>query len=146
MDMTIVGASQTFAQGIADWAVAAGHNVTIVGPSRAQAEAFVADLGAGRAAGPESGLGTKLVFAALPSVCLLDMWNFYGAQLDGRVLVVLGADSRLVKELSQQRPGVKVLALRTAGENSEILLEGDDAQAKHLVMRLFQEGHTPALV
>jgi predicted dinucleotide-binding enzyme len=139
MDITIVGASNTFARGIADWAVAARHDITIVGASRAQAEAFVASLGAGTAAGPESDLHTKLIFAALPYVCLLDMWEFYGRQLDGRTLVILGADLSVVRKLSKERPSVKVLGLRIGAKPSDVVIDGDDWEAKHLVTQLFQK-------
>ena len=45
MKVSIIGASDMFARGIARWAVGAGLDVTIVGPSRARAEAFVEQLG-----------------------------------------------------------------------------------------------------
>lgn len=146
MKITIVGASETFARSIADWAVAAKHNVTIVGPSRAQAEAFVPKLGAGRAVGPDAKLSTKIVFAALPYVCLLDVWNSYGEELDGKVLVVLGADQRVIKKLSEERPAVRVLGLRIADATSGVFLDGDDAEAKELIARLFQDRLAPAPV
>jgi predicted dinucleotide-binding enzyme len=139
MNITIVGASNAFARGIADWAVAARHDITIVGHSLAQAQAFVASLGAGTAAGPESGLHTQLIFAALPYACLLDMWEFYREQLDGRTLLILGADLSVVRKLSKERPSVKVLGLRIAPETSAILIEGDDEEANQLVTQLFQE-------
>ncbi|MGA2448262.1 MAG: hypothetical protein ABTD50_06285 [Polyangiaceae bacterium] len=64
MDITHIGATGTFAGGFATWAVAAGHDITIVGPSRAQAEAFVKQLGAGKPAGRTDRLRTEIVFAA----------------------------------------------------------------------------------
>ena len=59
MKISIIGASDMFARGTARWAVSAGHDVTIMGPNRATAEAFVEQLGGGKAA--DRGIGSKMV-------------------------------------------------------------------------------------
>ena len=122
MDITIVGATATFAGGIARWTIDSGHNITIVGPSRAQAERFVNELGAGTPAGPEDGLNTELIVAALPHVCLLDMWHYYGEQLEGKILVAIGADRKTTEQLSRERPDVKIVAVQTAPKTGDVLL------------------------
>ena len=87
MDLTIIGASDVFARGLATWAVAAKHNVTIVGFNRGQAEELVKSVHAARAAGPRDPLLDNVIFLAMPYNCVLDARDSYGKQLDGRIVV-----------------------------------------------------------
>ena len=169
MNITLIGASDTFAGGFATWAAAAGHEITIVGPSRVQAEAFVEQLGAGLAAGPADRLRTEIVFAALPYVCLVDAWESYGDDLDGRVLVdvALPVDfagtpvhldaGSAAEALALARPRVRVVKAFHPGfvgaqgpggggaEERAVLLAGDDAGAKRLVAAVFDAGGMHAI-
>ena len=53
MNLTIIGASDEYARGLASWAVAAGKlKVTIVGFNLGQAKELVKSIRAGSAAGP----------------------------------------------------------------------------------------------
>ncbi len=52
-----------FARGLATWAVAAGHKVTIVGPGHGQAEALVKNIGAALALGPNDHARSLLLAA-----------------------------------------------------------------------------------
>lgn len=55
-----------FARGFATWAVGAGHDVTIVGFNRGQAEELVKEIQSGRAAGPGDPLLDDMIFMAMP--------------------------------------------------------------------------------
>jgi predicted dinucleotide-binding enzyme len=87
MNITIIGASDTFARGLATWAIAAGHDVTIVGFNLGQAEILVRTINRAKAAGPSDPLLDSLIFMAMPSSCVLDARDFYGEQLDGKIVV-----------------------------------------------------------
>jgi len=170
MNVTLIGASDMFARGFATWAVAAGHNLTIVGFNRGQAEQLSNDIGAGRAAGPGDPLRDNLIFLAMPYNCVLDAWAFYGEQFDGKVVVdvttpidvetfepIYPEAGSVAQEISKGRPGAKILKVfhpRFAGplapeQNSDevrnVLLAGDDAEAKRLVTQFFKQGGLRAI-
>ena len=164
MRISIVGASDMYARGIARWAVDAGHDVTIVGPSRATAEAFVEQLGGGKAAGPRDRLKDDVIFLAMPYVCVLDARNSYGSQLDGKIIVditvpfdmntgepIHPAAGSAAQEITSVRPGARVVkafrpafaggAVGTEGtdQTGDVFLAGDDVEAKRVVAKLFED-------
>jgi hypothetical protein len=61
-----------FARGLAAWAVAAEHNVTIVGFNRGQAEGLVNSVHAAKAADPRDPLLDNVIFFAMPYNCVLN--------------------------------------------------------------------------
>ena len=87
MNITLIGASDMFARGFAAWAVAAGHNVTIVGFNPGQAEQLVNDIHADRAAVPGDPLLDNVISLAMPFNCVLDARDFYGKQLDNKIVI-----------------------------------------------------------
>ena len=166
MDLTIIGASDIFARGLATWAVAAKHNVTIVGFNRGQAEELVKSVHAARAADPRDTLSDNVIFFAVPYDCVLDARDSYGKQLDGKIVVDVTTPIDLdtfepihpeagsaAQEIAKWRPGAKVVkafhptfagtlvAQQDSGqEMRDVFLAGDDAEAKRLVTQLFKEG------
>jgi 8-hydroxy-5-deazaflavin:NADPH oxidoreductase len=164
MHITIVGASDTYALGFTSWAVAAGHQVTIVGPSRGQAEAFAKKINAARATGPHDPIVDNVIFLAMPYNCVLDARDFYGSQLDRKIVVDLttpinpGTFERIhteagsvAQEITRARPGARVVKafnprfIGTLGAEQGSTqhtrdLAGDDVEAKHLIAQLFDEG------
>lgn len=165
MDITLIGATDLFAGGFATWALAAGHRLTVVGPSLPRAEAYVRELGDGRPAGPHDPLRDELVFTALPYPCLRDVWEFYGDELDGRILVDLltpfdvqtgepihPQEGSTAEELAHHAPKAQVVkgfnrtfaGRMVSGADSraaeEVLLAGDDAAAKETLAQLFEDG------
>ena len=165
MDITLIGATDLFAGGFATWALAAGHRLTVVGPSLPRAEAYVRELGDGRPAGPHDPLHDEVVFIALPYPCLRDVWEFYGDELDGRILVDLltpldlqtgepihPREGSTAEELANHGPRARVVKAynRTfAGRMGsgaafppaeDVLLAGDDPAAKEALVPLFEAG------
>jgi len=166
MNITLIGASTTFARGIADWAVAAGHDLTVVGWNRESAEASAEGVGARRSAGPGDPLRDNVIFLALPYVCLHPVLESYGGALDGKVLVDLivpfdldtmepihPEDGSTAQEIALARPGARVVkvfgpgfsprlagtsAPQGANRRSNVLLAGDDDAAKRIVARIFE--------
>jgi hypothetical protein len=155
-----------FARGLATWAVAAEHNVTIVGFNRGQAEELVKSVHAARAADPRDPLLDNVIFLAMPYNCVLDARDSYGKQLDGKIVVDVTTPIDLdtfepihpeagsaAQEIAKGRPGAKVVkafhprfagtlvAEQNAGqEMRDVFLAGDDVEAKRLVAQLFKEG------
>jgi len=159
MKITLVGATPRFAGGFATWAVTAGHDITVVGPSRGQGEAFVEQLGSGKPAGRTDRLQTEIVFSALPYVCLVDVWQSYGEELVDLSLPVDFVGRRVhllagsaLEELALARPRVRVVkafhpkfagpgvAKQGAAEKRDVLLAADDAAAKGMVAQVFETG------
>jgi len=167
MNVTLIGVSTTFARGFADWAVAAGHDLTVVGWNRASAEASAEGVGARRSAGPSDPLRDSLIFLALPYVCLRPVLESYGGELDGKVLVDLIVPFDLdtmepihpeagstAQEIALARPGARVVkafsprfnprlagtlaAPQGANRRSNVLLAGGDDEAKRIVAQLFE--------
>jgi len=163
MNVTIIGSSDAFARGIATWATAVGHHITIVGPSRAQAEDFVAQIGSGQAAGPREPLRDNVIVVAMPYMCVLDARDSYGQQLDGRIVIdvttpldfgyepvqpdagsvaeelVSAGNARVVKAFHPRFSIPSVLG-RHAADTPEVFLAGDDEDAKRVVKEFFEHG------
>jgi len=165
MNLTIIGASDMFARGLATWAVAAGHNVTIVGFNREQAEELVKKIGSARAAGPRDPLPDNVIFLAMPYSCVLDARDFYGKQLSGKIVVDVttpmdlntfepihpeagsaadeivkaGIGARVVKAFHPRFAGTFVRQQDSDQETSDVFVAGDDLEAKSVVMQLFEQ-------
>lgn len=165
MNITLIGASDMFARGFATWAVGAGHAVTVVGFNRGQAEELVKAIQSGRAAGAGDPLLDDMIFMAMPYNCVLDARDFYGKELDGKIVVDLTTPidvatlepiypeaGSAAQEISKRRPGARVLKVfhpmfagATAPEQNpekvrQVLLAGDDGEAKRRVTQLFKDG------
>jgi len=165
MEVTIIGASDAFARGIAEWAVGAGHDVAIVGPSLARAEAFAATVRATRAAGPGDPLRHDLIVVAMPYDCVLDVRDSYGDQLDGRIVVdvttpvdfntseaIRPEAGSAAQEIARTRPRARVVKAynpaftgalaggKRRRSTDEVLIAGDDGEAKRIVARFFEGG------
>jgi 8-hydroxy-5-deazaflavin:NADPH oxidoreductase len=165
MDITLIGATDLFAGGFAEWALGAGHRLTVVGPSLPRAEEYVRHLGDGTPAGPHDPLHDELVFIALPYPCLRDVWEFYGDELDGRTLVDLltpidlqtgepvhpqegstaeelahhGPKARVVKAFNRTFAG-RMVSGADSQQAEEVFLAGDEATAKETLAQLFEDG------
>jgi len=87
MNLTIIGASGSFARGLAEWAVASGHNVTVVGFNRGQAETLTTTIRGAGPLDPSDPLMDNDVFPAMPCDRVLDAWGFYAGQLDAKIVV-----------------------------------------------------------
>ena len=166
MNVTIIGASDAFARGLATWAVAAGHNVSVVGFNLAQATALASTIKGAQPKGPSDSLTDTLIFVAMPFNCVLDAGNFYGKQFDGKIVVdvttpinpdtveaIIPEAGSVAEEIAKMHPTAKVVkafnprfsGALVAGENSgeeadEVLLAGDDFQAKRTVAQFFNQG------
>ena len=165
MNLSIIGASDMFARGLATWAVAAGHNVTIVGFNREQAEELVKKIGSARAVGPGDPLPDNVIFLAMPFNCVLDAGNFYGKRLSGKIVVDVttpidlntfeqihpeagsvaeeivkaGFGARVVKAFYPKFAGTLVWQQKSNQETSDAFVAGDDVEAKSVVMQLFEQ-------
>ena len=166
MHITIIGASDRFARGLATWASAAGHDVTMVGFNLGQAESLVRTITRAKAAGPSDPLLDNLIFMAMPYSCVLDARDFYGKQLDNKIVVDVTTPIHLdtfepihpeagsvAQEIAKARPGARVVKAfnpRFAGtlipdenlgqETRDVFLAGDDIEAKRVVAQLFKTG------
>ena len=122
MRVTIIGATDIFADGVAGWALEAGHDLTIVGFHRAQSEAYVRRLGSGAALGPREPIHDEVIFLALPYECLQPVLRSYGDHLNGKLMVdvITPLDPRssepirshagsAAEEIQEFRPGIRVV-------------------------------------
>ena len=166
MNMTIIGASDSFARGLAVWAVASGHHVTVVGFNRSQAETLVTTIRGAKPSDPSDPLVGHVVLLAMPYDCVLDAWGFYGRQLDGKIVVDVTTPidrdrfepihpeaGSVAQEIAKGRPAARIVKAfhpafagppitdgATPGERNEVFLASDDAEAKRVVARLFTDG------
>jgi 8-hydroxy-5-deazaflavin:NADPH oxidoreductase len=166
MNVTIIGASDTFARGLATWAIAAEHDVTIVGFDLGQAESLVRTITRARAAGPSDPLLDHLIFMAMPYSCVLDARDFYGKQLDDKIVVDVTTPIHLdtfepihpeagsvAQEIAKALPRARVVKAfnpKFAGtlfpdedlsqETRDVFLARDDVEAKRVVAKLFKKG------
>ncbi|WP_217912705.1 NADPH-dependent F420 reductase [Miltoncostaea marina] len=161
MDVTIIGTGN-MARGIGARVVAGGHGLTVLGRERAEAEALAAELGGGARAG-EVGepAESDLVVLAVPYEAAADLARRY----DGATIVDItnpvdfssfepihpGAGSA-AEEIQAAAPGARVVkAFNTtfagtlaegavAGQPLDVLIAGDDEEAKGRVARLARDG------
>jgi len=165
MDITIIGVSDTFARNIADWAIEAGHNITFVGPNLSQAVVFVNELGVGKPVGPESPLTDKIMFIAIPYICLQPVLQTYAKELGEKIVVDLltpidldtfhlihpkagstsheimmsWSKSKVVKAFNIQFAGQLLTKRNTKAISHDVFLASDDDEAQKLVSQLFDE-------
>ena len=166
MNMTIIGASDSFARGLAEWAVASGHHVTVVGFNRSQAETLVTTIRGAKPSDPSDPLVDNVVFLAMPYDCVLDAWGFYDGQLDGKIVVDVTTPidrdrfepihpeaGSVAQEIAAGTPAARIVKVfhpafavppivdgATAVERNEVFLASDDVEAKRVVAQLFAAG------
>lgn len=168
MEITIIGTGN-MARGIGTRAVAGGHDVTLLGTEQAHAEELAAELGgdsvkAGTVGDPIAG---DVVVLAVWYPVSLEVVERYGDQLDGKVVVDItnpvdtetwdrlattpgSSSAEEVAELVPDGTSVvkafnisfapALVAGEVGGQPLDILIAGDDADAKQKVSRLVADG------
>jgi 8-hydroxy-5-deazaflavin:NADPH oxidoreductase len=164
MDVTIIGTGN-MARGIGSRVLAGGHNLTVVGKDSEGAEAVVADVGGGGTAVADDPVEGDVVVLAVYYPDARAAVERYGDQLAGKVVVditnpvndtfdglVVPPDGSATDELAGLGSGARfVKAFNTsfagtltegevAGQQLDILLAGDDEEAKGAVATLARDG------
>jgi predicted dinucleotide-binding enzyme len=164
MDVTIIGTGN-MARGIGTRVLAGGHNLTVVGKDTPRAEAVVEDLDGGRAV--ESGdpvEGDVVVLAVyypdaraaveqagdqLAGKVVVDITNPVNETFDGLVVPPDGSATQELTSLAQGGRFVKAFnttfantltAGEVAGQRLDVLIAGDDEEAKASVATLARDG------
>ena len=162
MKVTIIGAGN-MARGIATRVLAGGNDVELIARDRAAGQALADELGA--TVGDE--VSGDVVVLAVPYGAVADVIAGHGDALRGKVVVdianpldwstmdslVTPADSSAAEEIAKLLPGgtpvVKAFnttfaatlsAGQVAGEPLDVLLAGDDADAKEKVASVVEAG------
>jgi NADPH-dependent F420 reductase len=162
MQIAIVGTGN-MARGIANRALAGGHDVTLVGTDRAKAEALAGELGASaRAADAPQG---DVVVLAVPYPALADVVAAHRDALAGAVVVDItnpldfstftpleldagsaaqevaaaAPDAKVVKAFNTTFAGTLVEG-NVSGQPLDVFIAGDDDGAKATVSRLVEDG------
>lgn len=167
MDVTIIGTGN-MARGIGSRVLAGGHNLAVVGKDSERAEAVAADLGGGgsvkTAATGDPVEGDVVVLAvyypdaraaveqhgdALADKVVVDITNPVNETFDGLVvppdgsatqeLASLGTGARFVKAFNTTFANT-LTAGEVAGQKLDILIAGDDEEAKATVAALARDG------
>lgn len=167
MDVTIIGTGN-MARGIGSRVLAGGHPLTVVGKDRARAEAVAAAIGADRGV-RTAVLGDRVagdvVILAMYYADARATVERYAGDLAGRVVVditnpvnatfddlVVPPDGSATRELAALAPGARfVKAFNTtfaltlasgevAGRRLDVLIAGDDEDAKGTVAALARDG------
>ena len=163
MKVTIVGAGN-MARGIGTRVLAGGNDLELVARDRAAAQALADELGGGTVSDSASG---DVVVLAIPYAAAADVVAEHGDQLQGKIVVditnpvdwstfeglVTPADSSAAEEIAKLLPGgtpvVKAFnttfaptlaAGEVAGQTLDVLLAGDDADAKEKVASVVEAG------
>jgi predicted dinucleotide-binding enzyme len=161
MDVTIIGTGN-MARGIGSRVLAGGHGLTIVGRNPESAEQVVADLGGGSVA--DSPAGDVVVFAVYYADAR-EAAEQHREQLSGKVAVditnpvnesfdalVVPPDGSATRELAALVPDARwVKAFNTtfantlaagdvSGQPLDVLIAGDDEEAKNAVATLARDG------
>jgi predicted dinucleotide-binding enzyme len=164
MDVTIIGTGN-MARGIGRRLVAGGHDVTVLGKETAAAEAVVGDIGGGSAGRFGDELGGEVVVLAVYYPDARGAVEHYADALAGKVVVdvtnpvnesfdalVTPPDGSAAQELSGLAPGARVVKAfnttfaRTLGEGQvggqplDVLIAGDDEDARRTVASLVEDG------
>ena len=167
MKVTIIGTGK-MARGIGRRLVAGGHDVTVLGKETEAAEEVIQDLdGDGSAKAGRSGdeITDEVVVLAVYYPDAKAAVEQYGDGLSGKVLVditnpvnetydglVTPPDGSAAQELAASASGARVVKAfnttfantlgegRVAGEPLDILLAGDDDEAKATVSKLVEDG------
>lgn len=165
MDVTIIGTGN-MARGIGRRVLDGGHKLTVVGKDRERAEEVAGDLG-GEVSTAVSGdqLDGDVVFLAVYYPDAREAVEQYRDQLSGKTVVditnpvndsydalVVPPDGSATQELAQLAPDARfVKAFNTtfantlttgevAGQPLDVLIAGDDAEAKEAVATLARDG------
>ena len=167
MDITIIGTGN-MARGIGSRALAGGHNLTVVGKDSESAEAVAADIGGDRSVNtavtgdplegdvvvlavyyPDARAAVEQHADQLAGKIVVDITNPVDDGLDG---LVVPADGSATQELASLAPGARFVkafnttfaGTLTAGEVSghklDVLIAGDDDEAKATVAGLARDG------
>jgi predicted dinucleotide-binding enzyme len=167
MNVTIIGTGN-MARGIGSRLVAGGHDVTVLGKERGAAEAVTGELkGDGSATPGRSGdpIPDDVVVLAVYYPDARDVVERYGDGLAGKVVVditnpvnesfdglVTPPDSSAAQELAARLPGARLVKAfnttfaatlasgRVADQPLDVLIAGDDEEAKRTVARLVEDG------
>lgn len=165
MRVTIIGTGN-MARGIGRRLVAGGHEITVLGKQTSDAEAVVHELGgAGRAGQSGEPIADEVVVLAVYYPDAKAAVESYGDGLAGKVVVditnpvndtfddlVTPADSSAAQELAASAPAARVVkAFNTtfattlhdgnvAGQPLDVLIAGDDEDAKRQVAQLVEDG------
>jgi hypothetical protein len=167
MNVTIIGTGN-MARGIGKRLVAGGHDVTVLGKETADAEAVVADIGGGGSASAgRSGdpIADDVVVLAVYYPDAKAAVEGYGDGLSGKVVVdisnpvnetydalVTPPDGSAAQELAASAPGARVVKAfnttfantlqegRVRDEPLDVLIAGDDEDAKGTVAQLARDG------
>jgi predicted dinucleotide-binding enzyme len=165
MNVTIIGTGN-MARAIGKRLVAGGHEVTVLGKEPSMAEEAVGAIG-GSAKGGQSGdpIGDDVVVLAVYYPDAEAAVERYGDGLSGKVVVditnpvnesfddlVTPPDGSAAQELAKRAPGARVVqafnttfantltAGEVAGTQLDVLIAGDDEEAKRTVARLVEDG------
>jgi 8-hydroxy-5-deazaflavin:NADPH oxidoreductase len=167
MDITIIGTGN-MARGIGSRALAGGHNLTVVGKDSQSAQSVAADIGGDgslkTAVTGESLEGDVVVLAVyypdartaveqhadqLAGKVVVDITNPVDENLDGLVvpadgsatqeLAGLAPDARFVKAFNTTFAGT-LTAGEVSGHKLDVLIAGDDDEAKAVVAGLARDG------
>jgi 8-hydroxy-5-deazaflavin:NADPH oxidoreductase len=161
MDVTIIGTGN-MARGIGSRALAGGHELAVVGRRAESAEEVIADLGGGSVA---SEAGGDVIVLAVYYDDARQAAEQHREQLAGRVVVditnpvnetfdglVVPPDSSATKELSSLVPDARwvkafnttfantLVAGEVGGQPLDVLIAGDDDEAKNAVATLATDG------
>jgi 8-hydroxy-5-deazaflavin:NADPH oxidoreductase len=172
MKVTIIGAGN-MGRAIGTRAVAGGHEVELVDRNAEDAETLARELGeSARAVGQDDAFGGEIVVIALYYPVTLEAVDQYGEQLAGKVVVEisnpvdtetwdrlatspdLSAAEEAAQRLPQGTPLVKAFNTafantlvpgEVAGQTLDILIAGDDEEAKQKVVQLIEDGGLRAI-
>jgi 8-hydroxy-5-deazaflavin:NADPH oxidoreductase len=164
MDVTIIGTGN-MARGIGSRVLAGGHNLTVVGKDRERAEQVAADLGDSVATAvgdpPDGDLFVLAVYypdaraaveqhaGRLAGKPVVDITNPVNETVDG---LVVPPDSSATQELAKLAPEARLVKAfnttfattlteaKVAGQPLDVLIAGDDEQAKAVVSTLADDG------
>jgi 8-hydroxy-5-deazaflavin:NADPH oxidoreductase len=164
MDVTIIGTGN-MARGIGSRVLAGGHDLTVTGKDSERAEAVVSDLGGGETAVAGDPVEADIVVLAVYYPDAREAVERYGDQLAGKVVVDitnpvnetfdglvvppegsatdelagLGSGARFVKAFNVNFAGTLTEG-EVAGHPLDVLLAGDDEEAKGAVATLARDG------
>ena len=163
MKVSIIGAGN-MARGIGTRVLAGGNDLELVARDRSAAQSLADELGGGTVSGSASG---DVVVLAIPYGAAADVIAAHGDELRGKVVVditnpvdwstfeglVTPADSSAAEEIAKLLPdGTPVVkafnttfaptlaAGEVAGQSLDVLLAGDDADAKEKVASVVEAG------
>jgi predicted dinucleotide-binding enzyme len=164
VNVTIIGTGN-MARGIGKRLVAGGHAVTVLGKDTDKAEAVVGDIGGGQAGRSGEAIRDEVVVLAVYYPDARSAVEYYGDGLSGKVVIditnpvnetfddlVTPPDSSAAQELASIAPGASVVkAFNTtfattlqegsvAGQPLDVLIAGDDDEAKSTVARIVEDG------